>query len=369
MNVAIIFGDKGVIGGTHRVAACIIEALNGVNLIPDLYCFKSISLKEYEDKFNKKIDMNIKKMKNVKLKLPLYTTVFEYLRNRNLNFEEYDFVYDISGNPLLTPDKNAFHYIFGDYNYPFESDERKRALLHKIYVSPYKYFVLPHINRKLYSSNVKVFTLSKYVQETIKRESGTNVPILYPPADIENIFSSNPKRENEVSSISRFEEVKNQLEQILIAKELPMLHFNIIGAAKSIGMKYFNKCKKYILDNCINNVTLYPDLSFSKIKEILHSSKYYISTERRGHWSLTTVEGIVAGCIPVVFNGGCQKEIVPFERLRFNSQKEAVDIFKRLQKSNKINEYRKKLQEHIKKFSEYQFKEKILAQLSKLGGQ
>ena len=72
---------------------------------------------------------------------------------------------------------------------------------------------------------------------------------------------------------------------------------------------------------------------------------------------MALVEGIAAGCIPLIHNSGGITEIVPFKEFRYDTKKEAIQKLKKILEmgEREKNIYRKKLQKHIQKFGERQF--------------
>ena len=77
---------------------------------------------------------------------------------------------------------------------------------------------------------------------------------------------------------------------------------------------------------------------------------------REEPFGITTVQGIAAGCIPIVHNSGGQKEIVQDVDLRFESEHEIPGIIRSLQNANRMPSIKKGLQEHIKAYDTMVFR-------------
>ena len=67
----------------------------------------------------------------------------------------------------------------------------------------------------------------------------------------------------------------------------------------------------------LTNVHLVPDASEEERDKLLSSSTFFLHSLRSEPFGITTVQGIAAGCIPIVHNSGGQIEIVEDELLRY----------------------------------------------------
>ncbi|MCB0731067.1 MAG: glycosyltransferase, partial [Ignavibacteriae bacterium] len=157
-----------------------------------------------------------------------------------------------------------------------------------------------------------------------------------------------------VSTLGRITPSKKQLEQLEIAKKLHELEFHIMGFADTSG-QYFKDLESYIEKNKLTNVKLHPNMDYSKVIEILGKSKFFLHTIWNEPFGITTVQGIAAGCIPIVPNSGGQIEVVPSEELRFNSYDEAAEILRKQMQLNDDSQI-EKLQKHILQFDTMNFR-------------
>ena len=80
---------------------------------------------------------------------------------------------------------------------------------------------------------------------------------------------------------------------------------------------------------------------------------------REEPFGITTVQGIGAGCIPIVHNSGGQKEVVPFEELRYENEDAIPELVRALEKSDRIEELRDTLQKHITAFDSASFRDQF----------
>lgn len=183
--------------------------------------------------------------------------------------------------------------------------------------------------------------------------------VIYPPVDLKE-SSIDINNYSNVVTIGSFHPEKRQLEQIRIASQLPEINFNIIGHITS--KKYYNKCKNYISSHSIDNVTLYPNCSYSSLIRILNKSTIFLHNKRYEHFGISTVEAIDSNCIPIVHNSGGQKEVVPLKKLRYDNIEEATNKIKRILNLKIKNQkfYVKKLKKHIQNnFDSKTFKKRI----------
>jgi glycogen synthase len=79
---------------------------------------------------------------------------------------------------------------------------------------------------------------------------------------------------------------------------------------------------------------------------------------RNEPFGISTVEAIAAGCVPIVHNSGGQREIVPFDDLRFNDKIEAVEKVKNLKNLNLAIKI-KKMQDRLWHYDTSEFYKKI----------
>ena len=76
-------------------------------------------------------------------------------------------------------------------------------------------------------------------------------------------------------------------------------------------------------------------------------------------FGIAVVEAIAAGCVPVVPNNSAHPETVPFAELRYRSEDEAAGIVRNAL-DGRYDHLLPGLQEHVQRFSEEAFQEKML---------
>jgi glycosyltransferase involved in cell wall biosynthesis len=201
---------------------------------------------------------------------------------------------------------------------------------------------------------------SRFSAKMIEEAIDHKIEVLYPP--ISGFFKTNEVRANSrndvVITVSRFAKEK-RLEMIpRIAKLTPnSFSFVIAGACR---------CSDDLLSvqNCIRElgvkkrVKLMPNISRTKLKDIMHRSKVCLHTSANEPFGISIIEAMSSGCIPVVPDSGGPKEFVP-KQLRYKSVEEAAY----LTESSAFNWSPQKAEEFIKvsdRFSENRFRNEFL---------
>ena len=193
-----------------------------------------------------------------------------------------------------------------------------------------------------------------------------NIPIISPPVNKSNdLVSSFNERANMVCSIGRFCSEKNQLGQIQLAEQLPDWKFNLIGYADEKNT-YLKDCERYVNMKRINNVEFEVNVPLKRKNELLRRAKFFIHPNINEPFGISTAESILNGCLPLVHDSGGQREIVPFDNLRFNDLEEIPAMLKNFSNSDiQLDQLQKHLIRHCREHFSFQvFREKIAAQIN-----
>ena len=174
----------------------------------------------------------------------------------------------------------------------------------------------------------KIIANSFYTKKWAEKYYQRKIEVLYPPIDTEQFFPLTKK--NIILSVGRFfvgGHCKKQLEMIKIFKQLyeenDLLkgwEYHLIGGADDNieSQNYLKNCKEMAQNYPIY---LHINLPFKVLKELYGKAKIFWHAtglgeddkkhpERMEHFGITTVEGMSAGCVPIVINKGGQPEIV-----------------------------------------------------------
>lgn len=197
----------------------------------------------------------------------------------------------------------------------------------KIYFLPYQ----SYLNGKRTEINEKlVFANSKFTAEAIKSEIGITSRVLYPSVS-EEILGKNKetkldkKRDNNVTTVARIANGKN-LEVIPHIARMTRndICFTIVGLLDDVNV--YHSLLELIKELKVSNrVKILVNVNREYLKRILYDSKIYLHPKVNEHFGISIIEGMAAGCIPIVHDSGGPREFVPTNQ-RFNSISEAADI-------------------------------------------
>lgn len=186
---------------------------------------------------------------------------------------------------------------------------------------------IPNTRRFLMKAKLKTWTsvvcYSQFVASIIKNRFSKKITPLFVPID-PSLFKSE-KKEKIILSVGRFfPKLHNKKQDVLIdvfRKLSPqLLGWKLVfaGSVDPGGKAYLNKLKDKVKGL---SVEFYDDISFSKLVKLYSRAAIYWHgagfgedlkqfPERAEHFGVSTVEAMASGCIPIVFAGGGQAEIV-----------------------------------------------------------
>jgi glycosyltransferase involved in cell wall biosynthesis len=364
MKIAIV-QDHITYGGRIVVLAEIIRYLNHNNIRPVLMGFSvDVTMQGINDRYAVDAEFDV-----FEIKFDCFSKFTEIRKvwfNFIFNFYayHYDLIINSNNSTCLSRVKNRIVYL----HYP-----RKKRVLQKEYFKfnsdiklktriavSMDYFVsrllynfdnLPRFRMIVANSNYtrsvinELYTIEKDKQRT-----------LYPPVDL-RIRKNKIKDPQKIISIGRISASKNQLMQLGIARELKTYDFHIIGFATP-GNAYYNKCLEYVKEHQLNNIYFHTNLSYEDLISMMDAASLYLHTMENEPFGITTVQAISSGCVPVVHDSGGQREIVPYDNLRFRNIEEAVQIIQHM-KQQEVNTLISKLQAHMERFSKERFHEEL----------
>jgi glycosyltransferase involved in cell wall biosynthesis len=220
----------------------------------------------------------------------------------------YDLMFFLSDGsiPASFAGKNILHFQM-----PFKLDGR-RDLINK--------FKLSRFNHIICNSN---FT-KKYIDQTFGIES----EVLYPPVDVENFDPG--KKENLILSVGRFFSPSHPKKQEILIRAfqefgLPGWKLVLIGGVTLNSNDEVARLRELVGKSAVEII---PDGSLATLRDHYSRAKIYWHAagfgedlekfpDKAEHFGMTTVEAMAAGCVPVVFGGGGQKEIITDARNGF----------------------------------------------------
>lgn len=274
---------------------------------------KDISLDKYKEWFN--IDLSKCRLKIIKV--PFYERLDKYFIDEGMVTREEHNPFDIISKESLLYD------IFINAN-----------MLTKVKpLSTLSIFICHFPDR----DKEKFFYVDKYDHVIsngthdslwIEKRWGINrMHCIHAPADLYNSSKRWPyKKKKTIISVCRFElgGSKKQLEMVEAFIKLALMFQKvrhewtfILAGGNSLGNYYFDKVKKKV-DSSRCNIKLIPDISFAELKKLYCKASIFwhacglneTTPHLIEHSGMATVEAMQNYCVPVVYDGGAQMEIV-----------------------------------------------------------
>jgi GT2 family glycosyltransferase len=304
-----------IAGGGQRYAATLAEILQDeydITFIAD----KDSTLEQYKEWFG--LDLSNCKLKIVKI--PFFEKTRQYHIDEGMIINEETNPFDIISQESLNYD------IFINAN-----------MLTKVKpLSTLAIFIchFPDREKERFFSVDKydyLLTNGNYGSFWVKQRWGLNPTLrLYPSVDMYHGIDSFDGKSKIILSVARLESSgsKKQLEMIRAFRKLCKIdkrvkqEWRFIIAGGSAGDNpYFNKVKRKINAIKETNIELMPNLTNSEILKLYGEASIFWHACGLGekdphlveHFGMTTVEAMQNYCVPIVINGGGQREIVEHE--------------------------------------------------------
>ena len=299
-------------GGGQRYAAKLAEILQDKYDITFI-ANKDITLEQYKEWFS--LDLSNCKLKIIKI--PFFEKTGQYQIDEGMVLSEETNPFDVISQESLNYD------IFINANM-LTSVKPLSAIA--IFICHFpdrdkeKFFSVDQYDYLLTNGNYGSFW--------VKQRWGLNPTLrLYPPVDMYRGAKSFDGKSKIILSVARFESggSKKQLEMIRAFRKLckrdkrVKQEWRLIIAGGSAGDNpYFNKVKKEINAIQATNIELMPNLTNSSILKLYGEASIFWHACGLGekdprlieHFGMTTVEAMQNYCVPIVINGGGQREIV-----------------------------------------------------------
>jgi glycosyltransferase involved in cell wall biosynthesis len=195
----------------------------------------------------------------------------------------------------------------------------KKSFIH--FQSPIKNTVEIGIKSKIKLSSWQLAIYnSNFTKEIVEQSWPFKGVVLYPPVQV-NDFKPLKKKKQIISVGRFFGFLKDKKHSLLIdsfkslSMELKDWTLCLVGGAGAGDLEYIKSLKKQAQGF---NIEFFVNLPFEKLKIIYGETAIYWHAAgfgendptRMEHFGITTVEGMSAGCVPIVVNLGGQKEIV-----------------------------------------------------------
>ena len=345
MKAAIKNPYLDTLGGGERYTVGVVKTLLDLGYKVDLEWEDPSIVAKLEERFGTKLDG------------------LEIIKDINRG-DGYDVCFWVSDGsiPTLRSRKNILHFQF-----PFHHIGGNN-LLNKM-----KLFRVDHI-----------ICNSEFTKKIIDQEYGVESLVIYPPIDLDKI--KHKRKENIILYVGRFSNlVQSKGQDILINafkefctgekfNDVKLDNWKLILAGGtevgvSDGLKSLKDLSKGFPIEFIENP------KYSELCNLYGRARFFWSAsgfgadeennpEKLEHFGITTVEAMAGGAVPIVYNGGGQREIVKnnVNGILWSNQSDLVGETKKLINDTKISfAMSKESRASAEKFSYERFKEKIIS--------
>jgi glycosyltransferase involved in cell wall biosynthesis len=263
----------------------------------------------------------------------------------NLPFFEEKGVHEIDPLAVSMRDENPFHLISRESgNYDIFINNSMLEMVYPLSVVSVLTCHFPERRRSSYfyaDRYTYVVNNSEYTAEWIRKKwkMGATTHI-YPPVDLHE-SKRLPQKENIILSVARFESggSKQQLEMtkafVGLSQANPQVFENwrlILAGGSVSDNPYLQGIEKYLASEHPKNMDLRVNIPLKELKSLYEKAKifwhfcglYQSDPSLVEHFGMSIVEAMQNWCVPIVFDGGGQREIVEqgISGYRFSSLKE-----------------------------------------------
>ena len=331
------------------------KVLNAMGIVPDFFSYRfRLTHEDIAAHYGSAIQCKFVTIPESPRPFEWNITKFNFDVNSHL--QGYDLVINSNNTSLgLDPSLNILSYV----HYPRKARLMRKPTLKRlldISRDPFMLNAFRYRRHRRVSSNDLQVANSGFTAQRFEQHYDQKVEhILYPPVDID--FKEGEKLPSRIVSLGRFSPKKRQLEQVKMMANLPGYELYLIGFKNDPA--YFDRCAETIASLGLANVHLVADASEQERNHLLTSATFFIHSLREEPFGITTVQGIGAGCLPIVHNSGGQREVVPYEELRYESEADIPELVHKLEKSEQIADLRTALKTHVRSYSSEAFREQF----------
>ena len=199
---------------------------------------------------------------------------------------------------------------------------------------------------------------SKFTGRRVERAFGRAAhEAVYPPVDIRGLARHRgAARERRAATVGTFAARKRHGMCVRIARAAGVPLDIVGGTLDGDDMRRFRSLEA---EAGMGGVSLHRNAARERLEAVLAGAKVYLHGGIED-FGISVVEGIAAGCVPIVPNHSAHPETVPFAELRYDSEEEAAEKV-RAAADGEYDSYLPRLQDHIEKFSEEVFNRRMLA--------
>lgn len=353
MKIGIIHPSFEIIGGAEQTTISLLKSLRHRYEMTLFTTSKNINIPSGNKIFHIKrnsfpIGWSFQRIIEIK-------KLFKKAKNEDILFVS-------SGNLVLSDTKKE---IILYCHSTFEAELKKISNKKNGFFSFYHNYIKNQLKNQiklLKNPTVHLIANSNYTKEKIAENFQKKSDVIFPPVQIKN-QTINYSKKSGIITVSRYSPEKNLEFNLKVIK-------NIDTAYKVYGnAKFLSQTNHYDdLQNKVKNsklIKLFCNSKRSLIEDSLYSSKVYFQSSKET-FGISVIEGIMAGCIPIVPNNTANKETVPIDNLRYkeNDENDAKMKIEAALRGD-FDKYLPELQEYVKKFSEENFQKNMVSYLAK----
>ena len=376
MKVGVIHHSLNAAGGADRLCLKTIEALKEAGHEVVLATVEPTNWKRVERILGKVVKPD-KETSLLPFKLELFgiymrlLTSFSALKLR----KKCDLLINTHGDALpVKADIIYMHYpMFALLKDNPVSTKYSESIFWRAYFAPYE--IIQEIIAQKFLEGL-ILTNSNFSRKAIKKYTGKDSVVVYPPVDIKTfaIATKSEERENLIVSCGRYSAEKNYEFVLEVAEKLrEKAKFIIIGSVSGrVSRDYYEKLSQIKRKKKLDNVELLRNVSFGDLLRIYGKAKIYLHAMKYEHFGISVVEAMAAGMVPVVHrSGGSWEDILEAKQgvhgFSYTTLDEAVGIIKKIISDVDLSkEITSRNTEYIYKFSSEAYKRRFLRSIKSL---
>ena len=314
-------------GGVQSCALALIRALNRQGITPDIIWDTPPSPRLLEEAqaragFHRvKLTFSSHLLDRLPFTLRYLANIFNIIPGDLLK-DSYDFFYIFYNGFLLSPGTPQVRYLSGPPLIPQLANIRPglAGLPMRFLEGLYRRWLKHSRPAYEFHPGSTYVINAQYTARLFEQAHGVALPVVYPPIPVpDSSFSAAdwPRRDT-LAFFSRIIDYKRPNWVINLARLHPDLRCVIMGSVPNHRRAYFESLQAQARSLGLEQVTFLANPSNERVRAELARTRYYVFPARNEHFGMTTVEAIAAGALPFVHDSGGQREIVPFENLRFS---------------------------------------------------